>query len=77
MSQKTATRTVLRSDEFTCPSCVENIESRLDRIDGIEKSRVHFTTGRIEVDHDPAKATVDDLVEAVKDAGYRAEPRAF
>lgn len=77
MNQKTVTKTVLRSNEFTCPSCVEKIESRLDRVEGVERSKVHFSTGRIEVEHDRATATVDDLVKAVKAAGYRAEASAF
>ena len=32
---------------------------------------------RIEVVHDPAKASTDDLVAAVAKAGYTAKPAAF
>lgn len=74
MTERTTTRTVLRSDGFTCPSCVRKIEKRLSGVPGVESAKVHFSTGRIEVDHDEAVATVADLVAAVLAAGYHAAP---
>lgn len=71
------TNTVLRSDEFTCPSCVEKIERKLHSLPGVVSAQVHFATGRIEVDHDSEAASVEDLVEAVAQTGYRATPQAF
>ncbi len=70
-------KTVLRAEGFSCPSCVAKIEGQLDRLDGVQESKVHFASSRIEVQHDPAVATVDDLVAAVKKAGYTATPAAF
>lgn len=75
MSDKVTT--VLRSDEFTCPSCVTKIEKKLATVPGVATSKVHFNTGRIEISHDPNEAPVETLVSAVKDAGYDARPRAF
>lgn len=71
------TRTLLRSNEFTCPSCVNKIEKQLSRTPGVTAAKVHFATGRIEIDHDPALAPVDELVAAVGKAGYAAAPAAF
>ncbi len=71
------TRTILRSDEFTCPSCVGGIEAALQRLDGVRAAVVHFSTGRIEVEHDPAIASPAALVERVKEAGYRARVSPF
>ncbi len=73
----TIVTTNLYSDELTCPSCIAKIEKRLAALDGVEQGTVHFATGRIEVRHDPAVASVDDLVAAVKAAGYAATPRGF
>jgi copper chaperone len=72
-----STRTVLRAEGFSCPSCVGKIERRLGRLDGVHAVTVRFASARIEVDHDPAIATVDDLVTAVAKAGYAAHPTAF
>ena len=70
-------KTILRSDEFTCPSCVTKIEKKLATVPGVADSKVHFNTGRIEIRHDPTEAPVDALVAAVEAAGYHARPGAF
>ena len=69
--------TILRSDEFTCPSCVSSIEAALERLDGVHAARVHFNTGRIEVTHDPQLTSASALVSAVKEAGYTARVSPF
>jgi copper chaperone CopZ len=77
-TQATTTRTtVLRSSEFTCPSCVGKIEKKLRPLPGVASATVHFSTGRVVVAHDPSVVSVDDLVAAVADAGYRAVPSSF
>lgn len=71
------TTTVLRSDELNCPSCVNKLEQHLTALDGVTAARVRFASGRIEVDHDPARAPVADLLATVRDAGYHATAGAF
>lgn len=71
------TKTTLRSNELSCPSCIAKIEKALKGIDGVEAAKVHFTTGRIEVQHDENRATTNDLIEAVRSAGYEARLSAF
>ena len=71
------TRTILRAEDFSCPSCVAKIEKQVGRLDGVDAVKVHFASARIEVDHDPTTATVEDLVAAVDKAGYVARPSAF
>lgn len=70
-------KTVLRSQEFTCPSCVAKIEKALSAVPGVAEAKVHFSTGRIEVRHDPAQVTGADLVETVRQTGYEAKVAAF
>ena len=70
-------KTILRSRELSCPSCVAKIEKALKLLPGVENATVHFNTGRIEVEHDPAQAAVPQLVAAVREAGYEAQPSAF
>ena len=71
------TKSILRSDEFSCPSCVGKIEKALNALPGVSTAKVHFNTGRIEVEHDPASAPVEALVSVVKSTGYEARPAAF
>lgn len=79
MTSQTATsiRTLLRAEGFTCPSCVGKIEKQVGRLPGVSAVKVHFASARIEVDHDPAVTTVEDLVAAVARAGYPSRPAAF
>jgi copper chaperone CopZ len=65
-------KTILRSQEFSCPSCVAKIESALQAMDGVEDAKVHFNTGRIEVEHNSDKVAGDELVKTVRAAGYES-----
>lgn len=69
--------TVLRSDELSCPTCVNNIESSLNQVDGVSKAKVHFNTGRIEVEHNPQEVSEKELVEAIRQSGYEARVSQF
>ena len=71
------THTTLRAEGFSCPSCVAKIEKQVGRLPGVAGVEVKFASSRIEVDHDPQRAGVDDLVAAVARAGYRSKPAAF
>lgn len=73
----TTTHTLLRAEGFSCPSCVGKIEKQVGRLDGVAAVKVHFASSRIEVDHDPARASTDDIVGAVARAGYKAAVSAF
>lgn len=73
----TLKNTTLRSDEFTCPSCISKIENKLNGLDGVESTEVKFSSGRILVAHDPQKVSVRDLVDAVAEVGYTAKPSAI
>ncbi|GAA5163950.1 heavy-metal-associated domain-containing protein [Ornithinimicrobium tianjinense] len=78
MSTTTSTTTtILRAEGFSCPSCVAKIEKQVGRVKGVESVKVHFASSRVEVVHDPAVASTDDLVAAVAKAGYTARPAAF
>jgi copper chaperone CopZ len=64
-------------DERFFHTCVAKIEKQVGRLDGVSAVKVHFASARIEVDHDPALASVEDLVAAVAKAGYVARPATF
>lgn len=77
MTTGTTKKTTLRASDLSCPSCVVKIEKALAGVDGVQSAKVHFETGRIAVEHDPGKASTDDLVRTVASAGYRAKAPAF
>lgn len=70
-------KTLLRSQELTCPSCVAKIETSLKVLKGVSDAKVYFNSGKIEVQHDPQIVQVEDLIKAVKSVGYEAREAAF
>lgn len=70
-------KTTLRANDLSCPSCISKIEKSLNALSGVQDSKVHFETGRIVVNHDPARVTKNDLVAAVASAGYDAKVSSF
>ncbi len=70
-------KTILRSGELSCPSCIAKIEKALKAVNGVAEARVFFNTGRIEVEHDAALAGTDELLKAVRGAGYEARVAGF
>ncbi|MEU6124002.1 heavy metal translocating P-type ATPase [Streptomyces sp. NPDC047123] len=56
---------------MTCAACVNRVEKRLGRLDGVSAA-VNLATGLARVSH-PPHITPDDLVASVERAGYTAE----
>ncbi len=70
-------KTLLRSQELSCPSCVAKIEKALKSVDGVKEAKVHFNTGRIEVEHDPSLTDTEQLIKTIRAAGYEAKVAPF
>ena len=70
-------KTLLRSQELSCPSCVAKIETALKAVKGVSEAKVYFNTGKIEVQHDPDVVKAEDLVKTVKSVGYEAREAAY
>jgi Cu+-exporting ATPase len=56
---------------MTCASCANRVERKLNRLDGVQAS-VNYATERAAVTFDEAAVSPDELVEAVRAAGYDA-----
>lgn len=69
--------TLLRSQELSCPSCVAKIETALKALDGVTDAKVHFNTGKIEIQHDSQLVKAEQLIDAVRSVGYEASVSAF
>lgn len=70
-------KTIFRSQELSCPSCVAKIEKAITALEGVQKAQVFFTTGRIEVEHDPEKTSADQILASIRSTGYEARVSAF
>lgn len=75
-SAATVKRTTLRSQDLHCPSCVAKLERALTGTAGVRSATVHFSSGRIVVEHEPG-VTATDLIDVVGRVGYTAKVTAF
>jgi len=70
-------RTVLRSEGLSCPTCVAKIEKALEVVEGVERAEVWFASGKIEVEHDASRVTAEELAGVVRKLGYEARVSAY
>ncbi len=57
---------------MTCASCQAVIEKTLIRVAGVVSATVNLAAETAAIEYDPARVGVDDLVAAVRNAGYDA-----
>ncbi|MFQ5466039.1 MAG: copper ion binding protein, partial [Thermodesulfobacteriota bacterium] len=57
---------------MSCASCVDKIEGALGALGGVVQASVNFATEKATVDYIPTIVGVDDMVRAVRGAGYDA-----
>ena len=67
-------QTTLNVTGMHCASCVNHVERNLRRLPGVTDAAVNLAMERATVEHDPATASRDQLIEAVREAGYEAQP---
>lgn len=57
---------------MTCASCSALVEKVLTKVDGVKKANVNLAMETATVEFDPALVGIDELIGAVKGAGYTA-----
>lgn len=61
---------VLQLDELSCPSCLQKIQSALDKQVGITNVKVLFNAAKVKADFDSDKISADKVADAVTNLGY-------
>ncbi len=60
---------------MSCASCVRRVERTLSGKEGVAEASVNFAAEKTSVVYDPTTTNPDDLIGAIRDAGYGAEVR--
>jgi P-type Cu+ transporter len=60
---------------MTCASCVRRVERTLSEKEGVAEASVNFAAEKASVTYDPTTTNPDDLIGAIRDAGYGADVR--
>lgn len=63
-------KTELKIEGMTCGHCVARVTGALEGVPGVSKAEVNREAGSATVEHE---ATVEQLVEAVEEQGYKAK----
>ena len=64
----------LAIDGMSCGHCVNAVSGALQQLPGVDVEQV--TIGQATVSYDPAKTSVDQIIDAVSDEGYTAHRAA-
>lgn len=67
---------ILSVEGMTCSSCVRHVTSALRELEGIDAIEVRLRDGKVKVEHDPSLATIDEMVQALGEAGYESRGAA-
>jgi copper chaperone len=68
--------TVLVVEGMTCHACIRHVTQALKDVDGVEKVEVRLKEGVALVRHDATEATIGQMIEALREAGYESQPKA-
>ena len=56
---------------MTCMGCVNSVKNLVGALPGVSGVQVDLATGRVEVAHDPARASVEAIRAAIEGGGYQ------
>lgn len=63
-------REVFSVPEVSCGHCKGSIEGALEPLPGVQEATVHIQDKQLDVRWDPAATTRDEVLAAVRNAGY-------
>jgi P-type Cu+ transporter len=63
----------LKINGMTCASCVRAVERSVNKLGGVKNARVNLTTEKLTVSYDESDLSLDQIKNAIKDAGYSTE----
>lgn len=61
---------------MSCHACVRHVDRALRDVEGVSRVEVRLREGKVSVEHDPRAASVDSLIEALREAGYASSRAA-
>ena len=66
----------LKTTGMHCRSCSMLVDMSVDEIDGVTEVHTDHVSGDTIVSYDDAQTSLDAIIDAIREAGYDAEPAA-
>ncbi len=63
---------VIKVNEMTCGGCAGVVKASLEKVSGVKSAVVSFEKAEARVEYNPSEVTIEKLVEAIDQAGYKA-----
>jgi Cu+-exporting ATPase len=60
----------LEIEGMSCATCVGNVESAVDALDGVDEVSANFASDEGSVTYDPAAVSLNEIYEAIENSGY-------
>lgn len=67
-------KSTLAVEGMYCPQWPSQAEATLKKVPGVTSAKVDYANRRAVITHDPSKVKIDELVAALKGAGFTATP---
>lgn len=64
----------LKIEGMSCGHCVMSVQKALTALDGVDVEQVQI--GSASMQYDPAKHSVDEILDAIRDQGFQPNPVA-
>jgi Cu+-exporting ATPase len=62
----------LKVEGMTCGACASSVSRKLSGLEGVSSASVDLAAGKATVQLDDSRASVEDLIAAVSQLGFRA-----
>ena len=56
---------------MSCMGCVNSVKNLVGALSGVSAVQVDLASGRVEVTHDPAQATIEAIRASIEGGGYQ------
>lgn len=60
----------LQVNGMSCGHCVKAIEESVGKLSGVANVTVHLSDGKVDVEFDSSKVTLETIKETIDDQGY-------
>jgi len=64
------TRETIRVEGMSCGHCVMTVKKAIESVEGVKEADVSLENKKAVVDYDEKKAKLEDIRNAVREAGY-------
>ncbi|MGE7601557.1 copper chaperone CopZ [Peribacillus sp. NPDC097675] len=66
-------KVTLNVSGMSCGHCVNAVESNVGKLTGVESVKVQLESGKVEVNFDKEKVSLEEIKETIDDQGYDVE----